>query len=103
MLRQLHDFVKDHYEQGDYEDAKIEYQKWQTDYSKVKSQTSGTSKSDYQLGYDQAIADFQKNKSFRQYPEVLIKFANHISGEKLTEVENFLKGYHDSKNKILNK
>lgn len=97
MLRQLHDFIKNNYEQRKYEEAEKEYQTWQMDYDYAKVRAKQNKISDYQLGYNQAISDYQKDGIFHQYPEYLAKVANDISSERLCEIENFLKGYHDSK------
>lgn len=103
MLKQIHDFIKNNYEQGKYEEAEKEYQIWQMDYDSAKAKATQSKISDYQLGYNQAIADYQKDEIFHNYPEYLIKVANDISDERLSEVENFLKGYSDSQKRLLKK
>lgn len=100
MFNDLHNFVKSNYEQGTYFEAQKEYQHWQKNYDQLKTNVHTTT-SDYELGYQQAQNDYQKNQTFHYYPTYLINFANRISDNRLSEVSAFLKGYHDFEIKVL--
>lgn len=100
MINDVQNFIKSNYEQGTYFEAQKEYQNWQNNYDQLKSYTTDKT-SDYQLGYQKAQADYQKNQTFHYYPSYLINFANRVSDNRLSEVSEFLKGYHDFKNELL--
>lgn len=56
--------------------------------------------SDYQLGYGQATADFERKHSFHHYPEKLVNFANQLTENKMQEITEFIKGYEDRKKEL---
>lgn len=77
----IHNYIKNHYENGDY-----------YDFPNIHSENS---ESDYILGYQQATYDYIKYKKFKRYPYFLITLVNHLIDNKLIEIVNFLKGYQD--------
>lgn len=76
----IHEYIKNHYEKGDYNDFSNAY---------------SDSESDYDFGYQKATHDYIKNKRFRWYPYFLISLINILTGNRLIEIVNFLKGYKD--------
>lgn len=77
----IHDYIKNHYEKGDYNDFSSTYSEY--------------SESDYDFGYQKATYDYIKNKRFRWYPYFLISLINMLIGNRLIEIVNFLRGYKD--------
>ncbi|GEP23320.1 hypothetical protein [Lentilactobacillus diolivorans] len=103
MLKELHDYVKKNYEQGNYKDAEAQYKNWDNrNYYDKKTQTQ-SKQSDYQKGYEQATQDFKNNRAFHRYPKEAVKIGNEITNNKLSEVSNFIAGYEKAKADLVNK
>lgn len=86
MMMNLHDYVKRHYMAGDYQEQASAYRE---NDEKVLS--------DYELGYQQATYDHEKGRTFRIYPYRVILLLNKISGGRLFEIVEFIRGYQDKK------
>lgn len=86
-LRQIHDFVKINYEQHKYN-----YHPAQESYS--------SGKNDYQLGYAQAMSDYRRIHSFRNYPQSMVGFVNKVSNNDMFEISSFIDGYNDAEKNI---
>ncbi|MCI1903262.1 MAG: hypothetical protein LKJ03_04190 [Enterococcaceae bacterium] len=100
MFKQLHDYVKQNYEDGNYQEAEEEYKNWSAKYDQAASANPAKKASDYQLGYEQATADFEQKHSFHHYPEKLVDFANQLTENKMQEITEFIKGYEDRKKEL---
>lgn len=94
-LSELHDYVKKNYEQGHYDDVKKDYQNWSQSHDYGQEGASTTSKTDFQMGYDQAMDDFKTGRPFRRYPDKLVDLGNSVFGNKLEELSAFIKGYRE--------
>ncbi len=95
-VSQLHHFVKRNYERGNYDNAQASSANEHPDYD-GRPEKPQIGVSDYQLGYKQALSDFENKHAFRHYPKLLVKFANIVSGHRLFEVLAFIVGYDDGK------
>ncbi|KRK63652.1 hypothetical protein FC72_GL001256 [Companilactobacillus tucceti DSM 20183] len=92
-IKNLHNYIKNNI----YDDA-------QNDYYQIKTNWKGTdNRDDYQMGYDQAIIDFKRTHRFHHYPANIIEFTNRVSKGKVSEISEFINGYHDGKIHILDK
>lgn len=87
MLRRLHDLIKEKYEKGEYQQAANSYYNWKRS---IHSQINDN----YQLGYDQAMADFQNHRHFHHYPDKIINFIDDVTNQRLEEVNRFIRGYN---------
>lgn len=103
-LESLHDYVKKNYEAGKYDASANEYKQWTEDYQAAAT-TSGHADddSDYDMGYQQSMTDHDHGFSFRNYPEAAIDFGNLVSGNRMHEVADFIKGYNAAKKDIVEK
>lgn len=99
MFKKLHDYVKENYEAGKYQEAEEEYQHWQATYRQTSDTNSGEI-SDFQLGYNQAITDHEAGHVFHHYPEALVRVADKLTGDGLTEILQFIEGYQQAKEKL---
>lgn len=87
MLRRLHDFIKEKYENGEYQQAADSYYSWK---NSIKADITD----DYQLGYDQARSDFENHRSFHHYPDKIVSLTNNAFDHKSEEVIQFIRGYN---------
>ncbi|EEW54282.1 hypothetical protein [Limosilactobacillus antri] len=87
-LKQLHDYVKQNYEDGQFTQ----------NYSYEANQANPAS--DFRMGQQQARRDFQNGARFKFYPLLLVKIANLLTLKRLTEVKNFVEGYNREKRKL---
>lgn len=99
-LELLHDYVRDNYEQGNYQSSSQKYQNWK----KSNSYGQGVSdvdddQDDYQSGYQQAQDDYQTHDKFQEFPDNFIKVINLLSNDRATEVAQFIEGYNAYKEK----
>lgn len=102
LFKNLHNYVKDNYENGEYKEAENAYKNW----SQINKNYSGNGSvppNDYQMGYHQANEDYEKNLYFNSFPDKLIDFVNLFANNKLSEISNYIKGYKDAQNDILKK
>lgn len=97
-LGALHDYVKDNYEQGNYESASRAYQDWKNTNSYSQG-VSGDDKDDYQSGYCQAQYDYEVHGKFQRFSASFIKIINLLSNDKAVEVARFIEGYNAYKEK----
>ncbi len=95
-INQLHHFVKRNYERGNYDKAQF-FSTYEHHEHNGKPEKPQIGVSDYQLGYKQALSDFENKHAFRHYPKLLVKFANIVSGHRLFEVLAFIVGYDDGR------
>ena len=104
-LKQLHDYVKENYEAGNYKEAEKAYKKWHgtNDYSyhTTKTTVKKSSLSDYQMGCEQAKKDYAESHSFKAFPKKGVNLVNHVTQNKAIEIERYIDGYNDAKAKIL--
>jgi len=98
-LRQIHDFVKMNYNQQNYDYAKQSYENIKSDYHNVKD-AHQDGKNDYQLGYDQAMSDYRRIHSFRNYPQSMVGIVNKVSNNDMFEISSFIDGYNDAERNI---
>ncbi|APU71512.1 hypothetical protein LCR01_13950 [Companilactobacillus crustorum] len=98
-IKAIHDFVKYNYERGNYHNAEFVYRDF-THYNTIKS-NHYSEKSDYQIGYNQAKIDYQREHCFHSYPDSLLELTNKLSDNHLLEIVDFIKGYDAYKNKIV--
>ncbi|AQG71804.1 hypothetical protein AWJ15_01940 [Lacticaseibacillus rhamnosus] len=97
-IQSLHDYVKKNYEAGRYDATAKEYQQWTNDYETAKAHAAHPEAgSDYQMGYQQALSDHDHGFDFRDYPETMIHFGNVVTGHRMQEVADFIKGYNAAK------
>ncbi|MQS74856.1 hypothetical protein [Companilactobacillus halodurans] len=101
-LIQLHDFIKENYEDGTFQSTQDSYRQVKNDYQASKDFHAST-EDDYQLGYQQAMSDYRRDHAFRYYPKSLLRFANEISDNKLIEITNFIDGYKNAQKDISKK
>jgi len=103
MLKKFHNYPKYNYKQEHVEFEK-EYSEWQKRFTDSKQSFTYTDyRSNYQIGYNQAIRDYQSNCFFHQCPKTLIKFGNTLFDDKLSELSEFITGYEEANNNIINK
>ena len=104
-LKQLHDYVKENYEAGNYKDAEKAYKKWRDTndytYHAAKTAVKKNSLSDYQMGYEQAKKDYAESHSFKDFPKKGVNLVNRVTQNKAIEIERYIDGYNDAKAKIL--
>ena len=104
-LKQLHDYVKENYEAGNYKDAEKAYKKWHDTndytYHAAKTAVKKSSLSDYQMGYEQAKKDYAESHSFKAFPKKGVNLVNRVTQNKAIEIERYIDGYNDAKAKIL--
>lgn len=93
MQLNLHDFVKENYENGNYDFAKENYQNFHDE--TLKKETD-----DFTMGYNQAMQDYQSKHRFKHYPYKLTALLNRMLGNKLSEIVNFTDGYQSAKKQI---
>lgn len=86
-IKDLHNYVKEAYESGEYEAANATYTQWQTD--KEQSSTS-----DFDMGKMQAEHDYATTGKFKHYPEQIVKIINQLAGNKAAEIGEFIAGYN---------
>ncbi|AUJ30759.1 MAG: hypothetical protein ABF991_07810 [Liquorilactobacillus hordei] len=91
-IKELHDYIKNHYDNGDYQEAEQAYKNWK-DTNDYSYHDDIDESDDYTRGYNQATKDYQKNHTFKHFPENLINLVNLISKNKALEVANFIEGY----------
>lgn len=91
----MHDYVKQQYERGEYAEAENEYTHL-VRAAEVDEFDSTTL--DYRMGLYQAREDYESGKPFKSYNEGMIKFANKVSKGKAEEALEFIKGYNSFKN-----
>ncbi|KAA8327196.1 hypothetical protein FE407_00095 [Leuconostoc carnosum] len=84
LLRQLHNYIKNHYQNGDYA---YDYQ----------TTTPPTASSDYQQGYQQALADYKSGQMHHHYPHFSMILLNTLSNNKAIEISEFIRGYRAGK------
>jgi len=80
LLRQLHNYIKNHYQNGDYA---YDYQ----------TTTPPTASSDYQ----QALADYKSGQMHHHYPHFSMILLNTLSNNKAIEISEFIRGYRAGK------
>lgn len=85
MKSNLHDYVKKHYENGDYGN----YQKGSYEYHYENSEKNETD--DYELGFQKGKQD--KYNHFRFFPLKLTKKLDHFLRGKLHEIIRYIEGY----------
>ena len=107
-LKQLHDYVKENYEAGNYKEAEKAYKKWRDTYdytynaaNAAKTAVKKSSLSDYQMGYEQAKKDYAESHSFKDFPKKGVNLVNRVTQNKAIEIERYIDGYNDAKAKIL--
>ncbi|HJE97103.1 MAG TPA: hypothetical protein K8V00_05735 [Ligilactobacillus acidipiscis] len=71
-LKDIHDYVKNNYESGNYDDAKAAYTSWETEKGKQ------TNLSDFEMGVQKAQNDYEQNGTFAMYPKLASLFVNII-------------------------
>ncbi|WP_203641243.1 hypothetical protein [Levilactobacillus andaensis] len=94
MLKDIHNYVKENYEAGNYDDAKTAYTSWKTE----KTQQSNLT--DFEMGVQKAQSDYQKSGTFAAYPELTIDVVNKITDNKASEISGFIRGYNSEKERI---
>ena len=85
MNPQLHDYVKKHYENGDYgnyHDGKYEYH--------YENSTRDV-RDDYELGFQKGKAD--RFNHYRYFPLKLFKKLNQLFHGRLHEIVDYIEGY----------
>ncbi|KRL02619.1 hypothetical protein [Liquorilactobacillus capillatus] len=100
MFRQLHEFIKENYEQ---ENFNTTYNKASKGWEKDNYTTCQHICSDYQLGYQQAKYDYQAHHFFYHYPAKIVSLLNRITRGRISEIENYICGYNDAKATILHR
>lgn len=89
-MTKLHDNIQENYEQGNYQGAEASYQQMKSTQLKTMSDNV---RSDYQMGYDQAIADYKNHNPFHYYPDKILQLSN--SGK--PQVADYVQGYNTGK------
>jgi hypothetical protein len=57
----------------------------------------------FTLGYQQALADFDHGRVFHDYSETRISFGNIVSGNRIREIADFIRGYNSAKYEAIEK
>ncbi|AXX64904.1 hypothetical protein DS830_05190 [Bombilactobacillus bombi] len=96
MLKNIHDYVKENYEAGNYDNAKAAYTSWETEKDKQ------TNLSDFEMGVQKAQNDYKQNRTFATYPKLAIGILNKLFGNKASEISEFIHGYNSYKSKFRN-
>ena len=96
-LHMIHNFVKNNYDSD-----QRSYSNISSDYHHPKD-NQHDEKNDYQLGYYQAVSDYQRIHNFRNYPQSMMRIANKISNNQMFEISSFIDGYNDAKKNIKTK
>ncbi|KRL36653.1 hypothetical protein [Liquorilactobacillus uvarum] len=102
MLQEIHDFVKNNYEQENFQTYN-EHNWSKTDYSSKNCSYQQNNMADYQLGYQQAIQDYKTQHEFRHYPEELAKLINKLTNGRVSEISEYIRGYNVGKEELLYK
>ncbi|MFK5705268.1 hypothetical protein ACLHIM_02840 [Ligilactobacillus sp. LYQ112] len=93
MKINLHDYVKKHYESGDYDNAYSSYdsnQRRHEDTYKYDNVTRDET-NDFDLGYKKGLSDsFNK---FKFVPLKLLRWINQLFNGKLHEIIDYIEGY----------
>jgi len=87
MIKEIHDYVKQGYEQGAYAETR------QPD---IKASIIDVN-DDYTMGYQKAKADYINQYKFHYFPLAILKVINTIFHNRMIEVVNYVQGYNDGK------
>ncbi|EKK20632.1 hypothetical protein B808_857 [Fructilactobacillus florum 8D] len=90
LIKKLHNLIKHNYENGKYINKKYTYNNTKINVS------------DYKLGQNKALSDFDHGKFFKIYPQTIIEILNSLFKGKFDEILNFIKGYNETKSNIKN-
>lgn len=94
ILNDLHDYVKNNYEAGNYDDAKAAYTAWNT------TNDESTNLTDFEMGVQKAQSDYAKTGTFATYPKLAIDILNELFADKASEISEFIRGYNSEKERI---
>lgn len=101
MLQQLHDFIKENYEQGNFYSSK-EHPEYYRPKTYSTDQEQRDTRSDYCLGYQQAVQDYNSNRTFRHYPAKTTALINKFSDGRISEISAYIAGYNALKKEKCN-